>query len=152
MDSGVYSFSKLKIDQGFLDQIWKFSPNKLGSLSNEMVSQYSIALAQYLIYFKWEQNKARAEIAKKRRFLEATIAMSTDEKLQKKYKTKSALTDFMINTDPNLNKVSEEIEDLKLELIKTEGIDKMINEYIATFKKELSRREQELFATRAERR
>ena len=48
--------------------------------------------------------------------------------------------------------IFEEIEDLKLELIKTEGIDKAINEYIATFKKELSRREQELFATRAERR
>lgn len=152
MDSGVFSFSKLQVDQGFLDQVWGFSPNKLGSLTNEMVSQYSIALAQYLIYFKWEQNKVRAEIAKKKRLLEAAILMSVDEKLQKKYKTKVALNEYMINTNPELNKLSEEIEALQLELIKTDGIDKVINEYIATFKKELSRREQELFATRAERR
>lgn len=152
MDAGVFSFSKLQIDQGFLDQIWAFSPNKLGSLTNEMVSQYSIALAQYLIYFKWEQNKARAEIAKKKRLLEAAISMSIDEKLQKKYKTKAALTEYMINTSPELTKLSEEIETLQMELTKTDGIDKVINEYIATFKKELSRREQELFATRAERR
>lgn len=152
MDDGVFSFNKLKIDQGFLDQVWAFSPNKLGSLTNEMVSQYSIALAQYLVYFKWEQNKVRAKIAKQRRFLDASITMSTDEKLQKKYKTKTALFDFMVNTNPEFNALNEDIEALKLELIKTDGIDKAINEYIATFKKELSRREQELFAARAERR
>jgi hypothetical protein len=152
MDAGVFSFSKLQIDHGFLDQVWAFSPNKLGSLTNEMVSQYSIALAQYLIYFKWEQNKARAEITKKKRLLESAISISVDEKLQKKYKTKAALTEYMINTSPELNKLSEEIDTLQMELTKTDGIDKVINEYIATFKKELSRREQELFATRAERR
>lgn len=152
MDPGVYSFSKLQVDQSFLDQIWAFSPNKLGALTNEMVSQYTIALAQFLIFFQWEQNKARAEIAKKKHLLEATINMSTNDKLQKEYKTKAALVDFLINTDPNLNKLSEEIEDLKLELIKTDNIDKSISEFIAAFKKELSRREQELFATRAERR
>lgn len=152
MDSGVYSFSKLQIDQSFLDQIWTFSPNKLGSLTSETISQFTIALAQFLIFFQWEQNKARAEIAKKKHLLEATINMSTNEKLQKEYKTKAALVDFLINTDPNLNKLSEEIEDLKLELIKTDNIDKSISEFIAAFKKELSRREQELFATRAERR
>ncbi len=152
MDSGVYAFTNLKIDQGFLDQVWAFSPNKLGSLTNEMVSQYSMALAQYLVYFKWEQNKTRAEIAKKKRLLDASIAMSTDATLQKKYKTKAALTDFMINTNSDLSKLSKEVEELQLELIKTDGIDNAISEYIATFKKELSRREQELFTTRSERR
>lgn len=152
MDTGVLSFSKIKVDQGFLDQVWAFSPNRLGTLTNEMVSQYSMALAQYLIYFKWEQNKARAEIAKKKRFLEASIIMSTDDSTQKKYKTKTALTEYMINTSPELNKISKEIEELQLELIKTDGIDNAINEYIATFKKELSRREQELFTARSERR
>lgn len=152
MDAGVMSFSKIQIDQNFLDEVWRFSPNNLSSLNAETVSKYSIALAQYLIYFKYEQNKTKAQLTKKRKFLESSILMVVDSDLAKKYKTKAAQSEFIINTNPELSKLSEEIEELQLELMKIEGIDKSVSEFIATFKRELSRREKELFATRTERR
>ncbi len=152
MDKEVFSFNKIKIDHSFLDQVWEFSPNKLGSFSNEQISKFAVALSQYLIYFKSEQNKARAEITKKKRFLESAVALSSDDKTLKKYKTKSALMEYMVNTNPDLNKISNDIDMLNLELIKMEGMDKVVGEYITTLKKELSRREQELYTIRSERR
>ena len=44
------------------------------------------------------------------------------------------------------------IEDIDFELKETEGMDKVIPEYIAVFKRELTRRENELWHTRNERR
>jgi len=43
------------------------------------------------------------------------------------------------------------MEALQDELLLLEGIDKTISELIATFKRELTRRENELYATRQER-
>jgi hypothetical protein len=153
MDEGVLSFNKIVVDQNFLDEVWKFSPNTLDSLSTEAVSKYSLALAQYLIYFKAEQNKAKAKLVKKKRFYESSILMClSTSKIPKEYKTKAEKTEYLVNTTAELSKVTEEISNLDEELIRIEGIDKAISEYIATFKRELGRREQELFTTRRERR
>ena len=153
MDEGVLSFNKIVVDQNFLDEVWKFSPNNLDSLPTETVSKYSLALAQYLIYFKAEQNKAKAQLVKKKRFYESSILMClSTSKIPKEYKTKAEKTEYLVNTTAELSKVIEEINNLDEELIHIEGIDKAISEYIATFKRELGRREQELFTTRRERR
>lgn len=152
MSNGLFAFRKIEIDQGFLDRIWRFKPSTLESLTAATVSQYSIALAQYLIFFRSEINKTKAEIVKKKKFLDSSISLSIDDSVKKKYKTKTAIYDFLINSVPELYKLEQEIASLQLEIIKLDGIDKSVSEYIATFKRELGRREQELFSIRAERR
>ncbi len=152
MDAGVLSFQNITVNQSFLDQIWKFDPFTLGSLDDITVSQYSICLAQYLIFFKSELNQTKAEIAKKRKLLDSSVAIAMDASMIKLYKTKAAATDFVINSNIELSTLASVIEDLQQEVIKIEGIDKAVSEYIATFKRELTRREKELFAIRSERR
>ncbi len=152
MDSGVMSFNKIEINNNFLEQIWKFNPLTLGSLDDLTVSQYSICLAQYLIFFRSELNQTKAIIVKKKKLLDSSIAIAMDADVIKKYKTKTAAIDFIKNSSPELTLLENEIDDLKDEVIRIEGIDKSVSEYIATFKRELTRREKEIFAIRAERR
>jgi len=152
MDEGIYSFSKITINKNLLDEIWSFDPMSLDSLDASTISKYAIALSQYLVYYRWEVNKTKAELSKKRRLFDSSLTLSLDEADLKKYKTKKAASEYLINTNTDLSKLDEEIDILQSELIMLEGIDKSISEYIATFKRELTRREQELFTIRAERR
>jgi len=152
MDSGVMSFNRIEINNDFLEQIWKFNPVTLGSLDDLTVSQYSICLAQYLIFFRSELNQTKAIIAKKKKLLDSSIAIAMDAKIIKTYKTKTAAIDFIKNSSPELSALEEQIDNLKDEVIRIDGIDKAVSEYIATFKRELTRREKEIFAIRAERR
>ena len=152
MLDGLFAFKKIELDQGFLDEVWKFKPSTLGSLTSLTVSQYSIALAQYLIFFRSELNQTKATIAKKKKLLDSSISLAIDDSIKKKYKTKIAIYDFLTNSVPELNLLMEGISALQLEVIRLDGIDKSVSEYIATFKRELGRRENELFSIRAERR
>ena len=152
MDSGVMSFNKIEINHGFLEKIWKFNPITLGSLDDLTVSQYSICLAQYLIFFRSELNQTKATIAKKKKLLDSSIAIAMDAEVIKRYKTKTAAIDFIKNSNSELSALEGEIDDLQNEVIRIDGIDKSVSEYIATFKRELTRREKEIFAIRAERR
>lgn len=152
MDEGIFSYTNIKINRSLLDQVWAFDPLTLGSLDGLTVSQYSIALAQFLVYYRHEVNKTKAELAKKKKTLDSSLSMVLDAATVKKFKTKSAAEDYLINTLPELGTLSEKIDALQEELIKVDGMDKSISEYIATLKRELTRREQELFTIRAERR
>jgi hypothetical protein len=151
MDKGIYSFSKIKINKNLLDEVWSFDPMSLDSLDNITISKYAIALSQYLIYYKYEVNKTRAELSKKKRLFENSLSLSLDDADIKKYKTKKAASDYLVNTNTELYKLDDEINNLQNELVILDGIDKSISEYIATFKRELTRREQEIFAIRSER-
>jgi len=151
MDQAITSFQNIKINNTLVDEIWNFNPRSLNNLDGVTISMYSIALAQFLIYFKSEQNQTKAEIAKKNKLFESSIAIVLDKEVLKQYKTKSAATDYLISTNVDLSRLNDQIDELKLELIKLDGIDKTISEYIATFKRELTRRENELYAIRAER-
>jgi hypothetical protein len=152
MDNGVMSFNKIKINHDFLEEVWKFNPITLGSLDELTVSQYSICLAQYLIFFRSELNQTKAIIAKKKKLLDSSIAVAMDAEVIKKYKTKTAAIDFIKNSNQELSILEDEISSLMDEVIRIDGIDKAVSEYIATFKRELTRREKEIFAIRAERR
>lgn len=151
MNKDLYLFREVK-PSTLVEEAMRFDPNTLGSLDTLTVSKYLVALGQYLIYFKSETNKTKAEIAKKKKLYTTSLSLSLDAKTLKEWKTKTAAVEFLVSTVPNLSALDEEIADLKQELTYLDGMDKPISEYIATFKRELSRREQELFTTRAERR
>lgn len=151
MDKDLYLFRQIK-PSSLVEEAMEFNPNTLGSLETLTVSQYSIALAQYLVYYKSETNITKANVAKKQKLFNSSLSIALDKDTLKKYKTKAAATEFLLGTVPDLSQLDSEIATLKQELLYLDGIDRSISEYIATFKRELTRREQELFTIRAERR
>lgn len=151
MNKDLYVFNNIR-PSSLVEEAFAFDPKNLGQLQTVTVSQYVVALAQYLVFFKSETNKTKAEIAKKKGLLDSSLSMSLTPDILKKYKTKTAATEYLLNTVADLTKLNEEITNSKQELIHLEGMDKVIGEFIAAFKRELSRREQELFTIRAERR
>lgn len=148
MDKDVLTFQKVTIDKDFIDTIFQFNVRDLESISSLNISQYSIALSQYLIYIKSKINKTRANIVTKERFIDSTIFQLLTSDILKKYKTKKDATAYIVASNEDLFKLQEEIHSLKQELILVDGIDKTISDYISTFKRELTRRENELWQHR----
>lgn len=151
MDSTLFSFSNIKIDDNFLQHIWTFSPALLSTIDSLTVSQYSIALAQYLVYFTFQKNQTKADLSAKKRLFDSSVLLALNKEVLKQHHTKTAAVAFLICTNAELSQLDIEIHDLQYELIRLEGMDKSISEYIATFKRELTRREKELQVTRQER-
>jgi len=151
MDEGLHSYRNVQINTNFLNEIWTFDPNTLESKNTITISKYSIALAQYLVYFRSEFNKSKAILVKKKRLLESSLIISIGG-VDKKFKTKKETVEYLLSTVPDLTRLEEEISLLQEELNHLEGIDKATSEYIATFKRELTRREKELLTIRSERR
>lgn len=151
MDEGMLSFNKIRPDKSFIDEVFKFDVRNLENTDSMEISKYATALSQYLIYFKSQVNKTKATIYKKKRFIESSVNQLITKDVLKQYKTKRDATYFIISNTASLNKVKDSIEALEEELILVEGIDKAISELIATFKRELTRRENELYQIRQER-
>jgi hypothetical protein len=152
MDQGVLSFQQVRPQTEFLDEVWQFDPRRLEQTDGVKISQYAIALAQYLIYAQSQMNKDRAEIVRKKKFIEATIATMLQPSDVKTYGSKTAAKEHLIAATPMLQDAQSTIDKLSSELTIMEGIDKTVYEYIATLKRELTRRENELYAARQERR
>jgi hypothetical protein len=154
MDEDALSFTKVKINSDLLDEIWSFDPRTLDNVQGHLLSTYAVALSQYLIYFTYQKNKSRAEIHRLTKFIDRTVSLSlsSDPKLLKAHKTKAAAHDYIITDSPELMEAEAKLDNLKIEMIQVDGMEKNISELIATIKRELTRRENELYATRQERR
>lgn len=151
LDKGIFVFRDVK-PSNLVDEAMKFDPNKLDQIPSSDVSKYCAALSQYLIYFRYEVNTLRAKLARKKKKFNDSLTMSLTQEKIKEYKTKTAATDFLVNTVPELSQWATEIEDMKEELTLVDGMDKSVNEFIMVFKRELTRREQELYTAKTERR
>ena len=153
MDKDVMSFIKIQINNDLLEEIWKFDPRQLDNIKGIQLSSFSIALAQYLIYFTYQKNIVKADVYRLNKMIDRTISLilSEDKDLLKKYKTKSSAVDFLISTNTFLMETQSELDILNMELMRIGGIDKTISELIATIKRELTRRENELYTVRMER-
>lgn len=153
MDNDALSFTKVKINSDLLDEIWNFDPRTLDTVHGHLLSTYAVALSQYLIYFTYQKNKSRAEIHRLTKFIDRTVSLtlSNDPTLLKTHKTKAAAHDYIITDSPTLMESEAKLDELKVEMIHVDGMEKNISELIATIKRELTRRENELYATRQER-
>jgi len=115
------------------------------------ISKYTIALAQWLVYYKSETNKTKVELLKKQRMLNGAVTQLLTTEILKQYKTKSAASEYIVASTQELNTIKYGIDSTKDELKLLEGVDKTISELIAAFKRELTRRENELYSVRKER-
>ena len=147
----MFSFKNASPDRDLINSIFKFDVHKLEQTNSIDLSKFTIALSQYLIYFKSQSNQNRADIRKKQRILDGAVTQLLTKELIKEYKTKSAAAAFLIQGTENLCRLDMEIEELRDREILLEGIDKHISELIASFKRELTRRENEQWQTEMER-
>jgi hypothetical protein len=152
MDKGVLYFQRVQPILDFLDEVFKFDVRTLPNMDAEKLSQYCVALSQFLIFMKSEIGKTQSEIQMKQRFIDTTVNMLLTTDMIKRFKTKTAATDHIINNSQPLQDAREEIGRMKDELVLLDGQDRSIMELINAFKRELTRRENELHATRMERR
>ena len=151
MDAGMLLFKKVKPDIEFINEILMFDVKGLEALGSSTVSKYAVALSQYLIYFRAEINRTKVEAHRKQRALDSGINQVLTKDVIKQYKTKASAAEFIISNSQELNAIRNEIDRLKDELMIVEGVDKTISDLIATLKREMTRRENELYITRKER-
>lgn len=155
MNEDVLSFSKIEVNNGVLNEIWTLDPRTLEHIDGIKLSEYALALSQYLVYFTYQRNLAKAEQHRLNKYIDRRVSLelasiSSEEK--KKHKTKAEATDFLISMNEDLMDAQTRLDVIYTELITIEGIDKVVSELIATIKRELTRRENELYQVRAERR
>ena len=151
MDRDVLVFKNTKPNNDFVDEVFRLDIRTLDTIDDRLISKYASVLSQYLIYFKYQQNTAKAEMYRLQRKLELSTTQLITKDILKQYKTKRDAMSYLTANTQDLYIMDGKIEDLKVELILIEGIDKTIQEYIATLKRELTRRENELWETRMER-
>ena len=152
MDKELLSFTKVKPASDLISEIWAFDVKNLHSMPDPKLSQYVIALSQWLIYFKYQVNETRARISQLKSDTEFLVSTWMTKEILKEYKTQTAARDYLIRNNPESAVMYDKMQELKLDLIKVEGIDKAVTELISAFKRELTRRDNELYTIRKERR
>ena len=151
MDPGVFAFQKVKPKLDFIEEILTCDVRKLEQIDSSTISQYSLAMSQYSIYFKSQINQTKAELFHKQRILDTTVTQLLTKDILKKYKTKKDASVYIISSTEDLSLTEDSMYDLKEQLMLLDGIDKTISEYIACFKRELTRRADEHWQLNKER-
>lgn len=144
-------FKKIDPSVDFINEIFQFDVRKLESTDGVKISQFCIALGQYLIFLRYQMNMTRIEIVRKKRTIDGVIANLLTHELIKTYRNKTNAVAHLMVTVEQLVTIQTEIEPLKDQLMLLEGVDKSIHELIAAFKRELTRRDNEIYQTRQER-
>ena len=148
MDDSLLSFKQVSPQRDLLEEIWKFDPRTIEQLDGVTISMYSIALAQFLIYYKSKYNETRVEIFRKKRVVDSGVNYSMSKEILDKYKTKGDAANAIIMESETLGLLQRDIDSMEDELKMLEGVDKAISEFIAVFKRELTRRENEMYQIR----
>ena len=151
MNKDVLSFTKIKVNHDLLDEVWALDPKDIDHIDGSRLSSYALVLAQYLIYFTYQRNLSKAEQHRLNKYVDRTVSIILSDDNTKKFKTKAAAYDYIVSTNTDLIAAQSKLEAIQKELIHIEGMDKAIGELIATLKRELTRRENELYQVRMER-
>ncbi len=148
MEEGLKLIQKARPDETFVKEVLKYDVRTLEQTDSVYISKCVIALSQYIIYFKSKCNENKVLHSQKQRLLEATLFHLITPEIIKKYKTKKEARLGLVLTDPTLNKIQLELDVAQDEIYLVEGMDKTISELIASFKRELTRRDNELYQRR----
>ena len=138
---------KMPRNASLMDEIFAFDPRNLEATSAADVSKYTIAIAQFLIFFSSQINATKVKLIQKNRVIDTYINQSGIKgvtKAEKRYK--------VIADSPELKQIELDIEALESEVKMTDNLDKYYIELINAFKRELGRRDTERRFTRDERR
>lgn len=151
MEADVLSFNKVKPSQDLIDEIWCLNVKNLQHIADIDISKYTIALSQWLIYFRAQVNQTQAEISKLKSDIEFLVSTWMTKEILKEHKTQTAAREYLIRNNPESSSMRDKLEALQQDLVQVDGIDKATTELIAALKRELTRRENELYTVRKER-
>lgn len=151
MDKGVFLTNNVGSNVEFMNEVFSYDPRNLEQTPDITISKYIIALAQYLIYFNSEYNRAKVEVLQKQRFIDGVAGQLFTKEFLKGYKTKKDAYEAVVNNSEELTKIREEKRILNDELLLLEGQDRAISELIAALKRELTRRSNEFQTIKRER-
>lgn len=145
MENALLLYQKCKPESSLIDQIFSYDVRTLENTDDLFISRSVIALSQYLVYFKSQYNITKSSITNKERVMEGVLFGLITAEVLKEHKTKKDAKAALVLSNQVLNKLQEEIDALEDELVLLDGMDKTIMELIAAFKRELTRRENELY-------
>lgn len=139
---------KVNHNKSFVEEALRYDTNTLGQTNGEYLSRCIIALSQYSISFKIECNDIKVSYYQKERLLESALFHLITPEIIKKYKTKKDARAALVLTDPTLNALQLDLDVLQDSIYLAEGLDKPLSDLIASLKRELTRRENELYQQR----
>lgn len=145
MENDLLLYQKCRPEGSLIEQVFSYDVRTLEQTDDLFISRSVIALSQYLVYFKSQYNTVKAEITTKERVMEGVLFGLITAEVIKEHKTKKDARAALVLSNQVLNKLQEEIDALEDELVLIDGMDKTIMELIAAFKRELTRRENELY-------
>lgn len=145
MENDLLLYQKCRPESSLIEQVFSYDVRTLEQTDDLFVSRSVIALSQYLVYFKSQYNITKAAITNKERVMDGVLFGLITSEVLREYKTKKDARAALVLSNQVLNKLQEEIDTLEDELVLLEGMDKTIMELIAAFKRELTRRENELY-------
>ncbi len=148
MEDDLLLYQQTSHDNSFVKEAFAYDVRTLEQTNAAYISKCVIALSQYLVYFRYKYNEKKQFNSEKRRLLDASLFQVITPEILKKYKTKKDARLGIVYSDPVLNKIQEDIDTSHDELYLLEGMDKTISELIASFKRELTRRDNELYQQR----
>jgi hypothetical protein len=151
MDAELMSFSNVLPNNDLMTEIWAFDVRELEGVPSVTISKYVIALSQWLVYYKVQINEAKAQKSQLKSDIDFLVSTWMTPELLKEYKTQTAVKEYLIRNNSESSYMYDKIKKIDYDLVKVEGIDKAITELISAFKRELTRRDNELYTTRMER-
>ena len=138
---------KMPRNETLMDEIFEFDPRNLEATPSAKISEYTIGLSQFLIYFSSQINQTKVKLMQKNRAVDLAV-----NKSEIKGKTKAEIRQKVIDSDSELQQIDLDTHALEGEIKMTEGLEKYYVELINSFKRELTRREHEQKFSRDERR
>ena len=138
---------KMPKNETLMDEIFRFDPRNLEATPSNKISEYTIGLSQFLVYFSSQLNATKVKLMQKRRVIDAAVNQSDIST-----RTKAEKVRKVIDADPKLIAIENDITALEGELQMTENLEKYYVELINALKRELTRREMEMKFSRDERR
>ena len=145
MENDLLLYQKCKPASSIIEQVFSYDVRTLEQADDLFISKGVIALSQYLVYFKSQYNMTKSAVTNKERVMEGVLFSLITPAIIKEFKTKKDARASLVYTNQVLNTLQDEIDALQDELVLLDGVDKTIMELIAAFKRELTRRENELY-------
>ena len=137
---------KMPKNEYIMDEIFSFDVRNLEATPSIKISQFIIGLSQFIIYFGSQVNKTKVSLMQKRNMIESYVNRSDI-----KAKTKAEKYRKVIDANPELVQIELGIKSEEQELTLVENREKYLMELIASFKRELTRRDNEFRLIRTER-
>jgi hypothetical protein len=133
---------KIRPSQNIVDEALSFNVKDLDTLDSRELTKFIVGLSQYLVYIVLEINKLRIQKIILGREIEVDIVVFVAKSNITKG-TKAEKRALALGSSPELTKKDERLQEIMVEFTLLDGIDKYLEFYSNSFKKELKRREAE---------